>query len=141
MKHQEDSWRRARDARDEDGFDYARHSRHRQRDNKLGQLCRQVQRTVSLSLSGECHDEVLSELAVHSVMPAPDAGRLLVLVYFANPRMAVPFVELLQRLEAVSPWLRREVARSIARKRVPELAFQLIRPEMAAEEVDDELLG
>lgn len=139
MKAQEDSWRRARRARGhDDGLDYARHSRHRHQDNRVRQLCRQVQRTVWLCLSGECHDEVLSELCVHDVVPAPDAGRLLVQVYFANPRAAVPLVELLERLDSAKAWIRSEVARAIVRKRAPELAFQLICPEMARKEVEDE---
>ena len=133
------NWRRAKCARaNDDGPDYVRDSRRRQQDNKLGQMCRQVQRTISLSLSGECHDEVLNELCVHSVIPAPDAGRLLVQVYFPNPRAAVSLVDLLRRLEDVTAWLRREVARAIVRKRAPELAFQLICPEMAMEEVEHE---
>lgn len=140
MKDQEDCRRATRARRHDDGFDYARDSRRRHQDNKVGQLCREVQHTIWLSLSGECHDEVLSELCVHSVVPAPDAGRLLVRVYFANPRAVVPLVELLQRLAAATPWIRREVARAIVRKRAPELAFQLISAEMASqgEEVDDD---
>lgn len=116
MKDKEGSWRCAQSAR-RHSDDYARHSHRRQQDNKLGQLCRQVQRVVSLSLSGESHDGALSELCVHSVVPAPDAGRLLVLVYFANPRAAIPLMDLLQRLDNANPWLRREVARAIVRKR------------------------
>ncbi len=139
MKDRDDSWRCARGARaGDDGPDYARRSRQRRQENKVGQLCRQVEQTVWLCLSGECHDEVLRELCVHSVEPAPDAGRLLVRVYFSNPRAAVPLAELLQRLDAASPWIRSEVARAIVRKRAPELVFQLICPEMAGEEVESE---
>lgn len=127
---------------DEDAFS-GWPSRRRQQENKLGGLCRQVQRTVALSLSGECHDEVLRDLLVWAVVPAPDASRLLVQVYFASaPAQAdVSLVDLLGRLERVSAWLRREVARSIVRKRAPELMFQLISPRgtegLEGQEVDD----
>lgn len=104
--------------------------RHTRPDHKLGGLCRQVQRTVSLSLAGECHDDVLRDLLVWAVLPAPDASRLLVQVYFATPRSDISLVDLLQRLDRVNAYLRGEVARSIVRKRAPELMFQLIQPNM-----------
>lgn len=44
------------------------------------QVCRQAQRALSLALAGECHDDVLRSLYVTSVLPAPDASRLLVCV-------------------------------------------------------------
>jgi len=50
-------------------------------------------------------------------------------------------VDLLGRLERVKAWLRCEVARSIVRKRAPELMFQLISPQgpdgLEEREVDD----
>lgn len=128
MKYRNESAHQ-RDARP----DYVRDSHRRQRDNKLAQVCRQVQRTLSLSLSGECHDEVLQRLFVHGVVPAPDASRLLVQVYFPDASAAVSVIELVQRLERIRPWLRREVAQAIVRKRAPELAFQLLAPGSAQE--------
>lgn len=115
--------------------DYVRDSHRRQRDNKLAQVCRQVQRTLSLTLAGECHDELLQRLCVHDVLPAPDASRLLVQVYFPDAQCEAPLIELLERLDRIQPWLRREVAHAIVRKRAPELAFQLIAPG-AAQEAD-----
>ena len=138
MKDKHD-WRRAKSARprhEEEPPDYARHSHRRQQDNKLAQMCRQVQRILALSLSGECHDETLSELAVQNVVPAPDASRLLVQVYFVDSRMAVQLPDLLEKLARATPWLRREVARGIVRKRAPELVFQLVCAQQM--EVEDE---
>jgi ribosome-binding factor A len=40
----------------------------------------------------------------------------------------VDMAQWLQRLAQVSGWLRGEVARAIARKRTPELAFQIVAP-------------
>ena len=44
---------------------------------KTRQLCAQVARTVEAVLVGELDDEVLRELIVHKVEPAPDESRLL----------------------------------------------------------------
>lgn len=134
MKRHKDKWAMADDLRahgDEDAFSgrASRALRRRQQENKLGGLCRQVQRTVALSLSGECHDEVLRDLLVWAVLPAPDASRLLVQVYFSAARPDVSLVDVLARLERVNAWLRGEVARSIVRKRAPELMFQLVHPQ------------
>lgn len=89
-------------------------------EQKAMQLCRQVQRVLNLTLAGECGDDLLRDLYVAEVLPAPDAGHLLV-------RVVVPdgagMVEVLQRLERVSAKLRAEVARAITRKRAPELSF------------------
>jgi len=119
-------------------------------DRKTRQLCRQVERAVSLALGGQCADPLLQALAVQSVEPAPDASRLMISVYLpaANttpdpcaipPRdasveqgsretiaaQAARMSEILARLENVRPLLRREVAAAITRKRAPELVFGL----------------
>lgn len=115
-------------------------------ERKVLQLCRQVEHAISFALGGECADPVLQDLVVHSVVPAPDASRLMVMVYFpesaqvtveqdseqavqADGSPPVRLLELLNRLERARPLFRRAVAEAITRKRAPELAFQLIRPE------------
>ena len=90
--------------------------------HKTLQLCRQVQRALSLCLGGECGDEVLRSLYVESVEPAPDASRLLVRVIMPRSMHISP-IEVLGRLDRVSGTLRAEVARAITRKRAPELSF------------------
>lgn len=105
--------------------------------HKDQQLCRQVAQTLSLALAG-CGDALLRDLYVAGVVPAPDAGRLLVSVYpitAPTPRESgqpsdVMSVErmskILGRLEAAAPMLRREVASAITRKRAPELLFRVV---------------
>ena len=85
-------------------------------------LCRQVEESLCIALAG-CGDEVLSSMGVESVMPAPDAGHLLVTVSFTVEPIPDP-VEALGRLHRATGWLREQVAGAISRKRVPELAFR-----------------
>jgi ribosome-binding factor A len=92
--------------------------------HKAAQLCRQASQALSLALA-DSSDDLLRELTVVSVDPAPDASRLLVTVAPAASSAAVSPVELLARLDAASGWLRREVASAITRKRAPELMFTL----------------
>jgi len=123
------SRRRGRRAR-ADGFDSSSSSGFfeshgiKRRDHKTAQLCRQVFRAVSLAL-GECADDVLRELVVHDVEPAPDASRLLVRVGFSAAVAAdvTGVADVLGRLGQASGFLRREVATAITRKRAPELLF------------------
>ena len=88
---------------------------------KTLQLCRQVERALGGALA-DCHDDVLRDLLVESVEPAPNAARLLVTVRSLDSQATLP--EVLARLEAGYGHLRSEVAVAINRKRVPELAFQ-----------------
>ncbi len=105
--------------------------------HKDQQLCRQVAQTLSLALAG-CGDALLRDLYVADVVPAPDAGRLLVSVYpmtgMASRQSDQPddamsveqMSQILGRLEAAAPMLRREVASAITRKRAPELLFRVV---------------
>ncbi len=117
---------------DDDGLDprqfFKNQSRsHGKRDRKAQQLCRQVQQTLSLVLSGEYADEVLQSLFVESVVPAPDASQLLVTVSTANDGQdAVESGLILQKLEHVSGRLRSEVAAAISRRKTPRLMFQVV---------------
>jgi ribosome-binding factor A len=92
---------------------------------KTLQLCREAERTLSAVLGGECDDDLLRELVVVSVVPAPNAGRLLVTV--ARPgSVAVPVEEVLRRLLGVSGRLRGELAAAVSRRKAPELAFRVV---------------
>jgi ribosome-binding factor A len=114
--------RRARGEGENSSSFFESHGRGR-RDHKTAQLCRQVFRAVSLALA-ECGDDVLRELVVHEVEPAPDASRLLVRVGFSASVADVSGVaDVLGRLAQASGFLRREVASAITRKRAPELMF------------------
>jgi hypothetical protein len=91
-------------------------------DRKTLQLCRQVQRALSLSLGGECADELLGDLYVASVEPLGGPGQLGVRVILSTDSGASAG-EVMSRLTAQTPRLRAAVAREISRKRVPNLSF------------------
>lgn len=88
-------------------------------DHKTAMLCRQVQRSLSLALGAE---ELLAELTVGEVRPAPNAGHLLVEVRVPSG-FELPMPALLERLANATPRVRHVVAQSITRKRAPELSF------------------
>src|SRR5688500_5974034 len=97
--------------------------RNEKEDHKTRQLCRQVERALNLALGGECNDDLLRELLVESVVPFPNASRLLVRVVVPKHLDDVPLADVLERLNAAAPLLRRLVAQAITRKRAPELSF------------------
>lgn len=96
-------------------------SSRRPPDRKTFQLCRQVERTLSIVLAGECDDDLLRDVLVASVEPAPDASRLLVTVVPTDPRVDADAV--LERLRVHKGRLRVALASAVHRKRVPELMF------------------
>src|SRR5947208_2862160 len=73
------------------------------RDQKARQLCRQVERALNLALL-QCADPAIQDLMVLSVTPAPDVGRLLVVVRACDIELveAAGPGEHLRRLEAVT---------------------------------------
>ncbi|AUX43009.1 hypothetical protein SOCE26_044490 [Sorangium cellulosum] len=97
----------------------------RKAQRKERQLCRQVQEAVSGALSA-LRDEVLQDAWVVEVAPAPDVGRLAVIVQVGP---SAPPDEAAARLEKVAGYLRSEVAGAITRKRAPTLVFQVLPPE------------
>jgi len=94
----------------------------RKLERKERQLCRQVQEAVSEALAG-VEDDVLLDVWVCSVEPAPDAGRLAIVVQ--APSRVSPD-EVLARLDKIAGFLRAEVASAITRKRVPTLTFRVL---------------
>lgn len=106
-------------------------------DRKAYQLARQVADTLNFVLSGDTGDDVLRGLYVDSVEPAPDASRMLVSVAPLDRNDETPSEEYLTRLMAASGKLRSEVAASISRRKTPELAYRVIRPEEPSP-VDDQ---
>ncbi len=95
-------------------------------DYKTAALCKQVRRVVGLTLSGECGDPLLQSLVVEEVLPAPNAGRLLVRVLLRVEPGGPGLVEVLQRLAGVQGLVRSRVGEAIARKRTPELVFDVV---------------
>jgi ribosome-binding factor A len=116
------------DARAENGSLFSTKARGRA-SHKAAQLCRQAMQALSLALADSA-DDVLRELTVVSVEPAPDVSRLLVSVapVLAAGRGAgeVSAIDVLTRLNAAARWLRSEVASAITRKRAPELMFVIV---------------
>ena len=84
------------------------------------QLCRQVQQELHFIL-GDCADDIVRDLMVEDVQPAPDASRLAVVV---NTELSPRVV--LKQLYRMYGYIRTEIASAINRKRVPELIFQCV---------------
>ncbi|HZU39369.1 MAG TPA: ribosome-binding factor A [Gemmataceae bacterium] len=111
----------------EDGLDprlFFRKRSEKKIDRKVLQLCGEVSRTLSQVLAWELGDNVLSQVRIESVVPAPDSSRLLVAVSLPAAGTSNP-ERVLQRLHQLTGRLRSEIAAAVARRRVPELAFQV----------------
>jgi ribosome-binding factor A len=102
----------------------------RRRGRKERQLCRQVQEALGYALPA-LRDEILRDLWVISVEPAPDAARLCAVV--EAPRGAA-LDEVYARLDRAAGLLRNEVAQAITRKRTPTLTFRVLPAGAGAEE-------
>ena len=89
---------------------------------KTLQLCRQVERVLSMVLEGD----LLRDLLVQSVVPAPDSSRLLATVIFNGPP-SIPTSDVVAALESARVRLRAEVAAGIHRRKTPDLCFQVLR--------------
>ena len=101
-------------------------------DRKTMQLCSQVQRTVEQVLLGDLDDDVLRNLYVVSVEPAPDESRLLVTVGPFAKDVAIDPIQVMEHLGTASAHIRAEVAGAITRKKAPSLIYQVARPEPPA---------
>ena len=93
---------------------------------KARQLGKQVGETLDAVLAGETGDELLRNLRVVSVVPAPDASRLLVTLRALPPVDAIDPNLVHARLSNASGWLRTEAASAVTRKRAPTLAFRIV---------------
>jgi hypothetical protein len=97
-------------------------------DHKTLQLCRQVERALSLALAGECDDDVLRELYVDGVKPMGSASQLMVRL---RVPAAISVIDAIARADARATQLRHIVAQAICRKRVPTLTFICLPAEPA----------
>jgi ribosome-binding factor A len=93
---------------------------------KAKQLCRQVQKTLDLVLSGEIRDEALSGLKIVSIIPGADSSQLLVTVIADVPAAELDRADIERRLATVEGQLRSAVAQAITRKKTPLLVFQIL---------------
>ena len=92
---------------------------------KAHQLCRQVSETLQLVLTGG--DPILDGLVVVDVVPAPDARRLLVILGLNRNDVdsASQIESIMGQLQDHVPRLRSEIARSINRRKTPQLTFEI----------------
>jgi hypothetical protein len=105
---------------------------------KAHQLCRQVALTLDEVLA-ECGDSVLQGLHVASVVPYPDASRLLVSVTPVDGRPeAISPADVLKHLDRASGHLRCEITATVTRKRAPLLLYRLAAPALAEFGFDDD---
>ena len=70
--------------------------------------------------------EVLRDLTVESVLPAPDSSRLLIMLRYQGP-ITVATAEIHDALRASHAKLRGEIAADIHRRKTPELTFEIVR--------------
>jgi ribosome-binding factor A len=89
---------------------------------KTLQLCRQIERILSGVLEGD----ILRDLLMQSVVPAPDSSRLLATFVYQGPG-SVPTPDILAALTHAYARLRGEVAAAIHRRKTPELTFHVMR--------------
>jgi len=92
------------------------------------QLCAQVGRAIDLALVGECEDEVLQNLSVRSVEPAP-GNRLLVTLDVHPPGAEMSREAVLARVEAARGVLVQEAVYATSRRSLPELSFWVVKAE------------
>jgi ribosome-binding factor A len=85
------------------------------------QLCRQAHEALGQALASSL-DDVLEDVWISAVMPAPDGARLAVVVC-APAGISAALVE--ERLSRFAARLRAEVAAAIVRKRAPTLVFEV----------------
>lgn len=112
----------------EDGIDpreLLRESARKKGGRKTLQLCGQVAEALNYAFGAVCNDDVLRELGVVTVQPAPDESRLLVTIGPTLPGPCDP-TQVLAHVQQSLGKLRSEVAAAIHRKKVPELAFSVV---------------
>ena len=97
----------------------------RQAGRKAYQLCGQVRDALGVILPGLA-DEVLQNLQVVSVEPAPHTGRLRVTVAVPSPADATDRTAAVERLGRAVGLIRREVAAAVHRRKAPELTFEVV---------------
>jgi len=95
------------------------------RGHKDLQVCRQVYDVLTLALA-EIDDPLIDDLVLARVVPAPNAGRVQVIL--VPGRDGIDEDEALARLADFADDLREEVAAEVNRRRVPDLVFRIGSP-------------
>ena len=94
-------------------------------DRKTSQLCGQVKDALIGILSG-LGDDWLIGLTVLMVEPCPHAGRLRVTVAADSTADVTDRTTIRDHLSRASGLIRSEVARSITRRKAPELVYEIV---------------
>ncbi len=95
-------------------------------DRKALQLCRQIERTIGLVLSGELDDDRIRDLMVHSVVPAPFSSHVLVTLQAPEQMTEPELFELDALLFEYKGRIRTAVAQAISRKKAPDLTLRVV---------------
>ena len=101
--------------------------KHNRKYRKVFQLCRQVNDTLQMVLTDG--NERLG-LAIVDVVPAPDSRRMLVILGLAPGtvvKSAADVEQIMEQLQLETPRLRSEIARTINRKKTPNLVFEIAK--------------
>lgn len=98
---------------------------------KTQQLCRQVERRLSLVFAGELEDPILEGLVICSVTAVAGPSLLKVEVEVPETPDGVhrDAALVLERLAVATQWLRSEIAGAINRKRTPQIIFSFASSE------------
>ena len=108
-------------------------------ERKLRQLCRQVERRLSLALD-ELGDPLLEDVFIESVEPAT-GGAFRVVVSSLSVEAISRREEVLARLRSLRGRLRSEVAEEIYRKKTPHLTFGFATPQPSPFDEDLEIFS
>jgi ribosome-binding factor A len=92
---------------------------------KALQLCSQASHAISHALASD-RSEVLRDLVVVAVVPAPVSSRLLVRLSLFGAGDQQALEDAAAALAEAKPRLRRQVAEAVTRRRAPDLAFELV---------------
>jgi ribosome-binding factor A len=113
------------------GHTSGRRTRGRARDaeRSIGPLRREIERTLTYALAA-ARDPWLRDLVILGVDPAPDGSCFQVTVAAPEPLTPEAHAALAASLDAARGELRSELARSLQRKRTPELRFAIGTPEV-----------
>ena len=101
-------------------------SRGKAQDRKTGQLCAQVQRSLSFLLETECCDDCLQGWYVETVLPNPNAACLLVVLRPGQREQTCDLKLVVRRLAELKGYWHMEIGKAIHRKKTPDLIFQVL---------------
>ena len=97
-------------------------------DRKTLQLCRQIERSLSLVLAGELNDDRVRDLLILSVVPAPHSSHVLVTLQAPEPLMQEELWKLDEILAQYKGQLREAIAADIHRRKTPDLTLRVVNP-------------